>query len=158
MELELANEEFHLFRSDHEAVGVLWEEVEEAESEATSVRNMFKEFKDCVFNDWEQDMPSIMDSIGANAIEAACEFIQVAAMAKKWKYSRTAEIAGEWEMSHKNDFPQEHADALADNMTPEEVKKFCCETPSFLKKDGTITIANGKMKLTIKTKGEKDAE
>ena len=145
-ELKMANEEFPLFRSDHEAYGVLDEELNEAMDAAHEAVHAFGDFRYAVFNDDEDMKKDAIDKIRKSAIETACEFVQVAAMARKWKISQT------------DDFPQEHADALADNMTPEEVKKFCCETPSFLKKDGTITIANGKMKLTIKTKGEKDAE
>lgn len=83
-ELKSANQRFPMFRSDHEGAAVIVEEIEEAEKELKEVRNGF-----CGL--WNQVKDNCKDSsnydakcICIDAINLACEAIQVAAMAQKF--------------------------------------------------------------------------
>lgn len=91
-ELKLANKEFPMFHSDHEAFGVMAEEKVEAIEEAVNIINAFDDFKYAVFHDDEEMKKGSIDSIEKYAVEAACEFIQVAVMARKWKVGKTKEM------------------------------------------------------------------
>ena len=87
-ELMRANEQFPLFRSDHEAVGVIAEEVEEMRTEAINTTSHYEWFKMAVFDDFDFDVKKeAIDNIEMTATELACEAVQVAAMARKWKMS-----------------------------------------------------------------------
>lgn len=91
-ELKMANKEFPMFNSDHEAFGVLAEEKDEAIEEAVNIINAFDDFKYAVFHDDVKMKKESIDRIEKYAVEAACEFIQVAAMARKWKVGKTKEM------------------------------------------------------------------
>ena len=105
-ELKRANKKFPLFHSDHEAVAIIEEEICEASDDGANLKFGFDDFKDLVFNDRSvSDMRNSIDCIERFARELACESIQIAAMAQKWK------------MSH---------------ITQDEIKKFSCEKPSYL--------------------------
>lgn len=88
-ELSMANKEFPMFHSDHEAYGVLDEELNEAVDAAHEAIHSFGDFRYAVFNDDEELKTSAIDSIEKYAVEAACEYIQVAAMARKWKAGKS---------------------------------------------------------------------
>ena len=83
-----ANKQFPLFRSDHEAVGVIAEEVEEMRTETINTTSHYEWFKMAVFDDFDFDVKKeAIDNIEMTATELACEAVQVAAMARKWKMS-----------------------------------------------------------------------
>lgn len=105
-ELKRANKKFPLFHSDHEAVAVIEEEMREASDDGATLADSFEQFKEAVFGDYFiSDKRDRINSIEQFARELACESIQIAAMAQKWK------------MSH---------------ITQDEIKKFSCEKPSYL--------------------------
>lgn len=105
-ELKRANTKFPLFHSDHEAVAIIEEEMREASEDAYFLSNSFEEFKETVFDDHSiSGKRECIEHIEQFARELACESIQIAAMAQKWK------------MSH---------------ITKDEIKKFSCEKPSYL--------------------------
>lgn len=83
-ELELARKDHgEKFASPHEAYGVIAEELQEAEEEY----RMVHEYRQTMLNALRFDSPSLMDDACINlrrtALLAACELIQVAAMAEK---------------------------------------------------------------------------
>ena len=87
-ELMRANGQFPLFRSDHEAVGVIAEEVEEMRTETINTTSHYEWFKMAVFDDFDFDVKKeAIDNIEMTATELACEAVQVAAMARKWRMS-----------------------------------------------------------------------
>lgn len=105
-ELKRANTKFPLFHSDHEAVAIIEEEMREASDDAGILSDYFGAFKEMVFDDHSiSDRRDSIENIEQFARELACESIQIAAMAQKWK------------MSH---------------ITKDEIKKFSCEKPSYL--------------------------
>ena len=105
-ELKRANKKFPLFHSDHEAVAIIEEEMREASVDANVLSHNFDNFKEAVFDDYSiSDKRECIENIEQFARELACESIQIAAMAQKWK------------MSH---------------ITQDEIKKFSCEKPSYL--------------------------
>ena len=132
-ELADANEHKPLFASDHEGLAIIEEEVWESQDAMQAVEVWLDELKGEVFKDGDyKDKRDCVDSIEKRALEGACELIQVAAMCQKFR------------MSHKEvkeEFPQEHADALTEiNLTKEEKDKYACEFPSFV----TLTL-NGRL-------------
>lgn len=86
-ELERANKKFPLFRSRHEGVAVIEEEVYETSNELSLLVDQFNELKRCVFED---EVASAVD-IYRYASNLACEAIQVAAMAEKFEMSEEEE-------------------------------------------------------------------
>ena len=83
-ELKSANEKYPLFHSPHEAFAVLKEEVEEANEEFADIfTSLFK-----MWSNVRNDIPlkDNASKIYNIAINAACEAIQVAAMAQKMLY------------------------------------------------------------------------
>ena len=87
-ELERANEKFPLFHSDHEALGVLEEEVMEVDYEWKNINNCFIDFKLNVFHDMEIDKIINIENLKIHAINACAEMIQVIAMCDKFIDSR----------------------------------------------------------------------
>ena len=84
-ELEMANKEHgERFNSAHEAYAVMKEEYEEAKETLTDVRFLLNEgfWKDCRYG--ENSCVDFAEDIRIKAINAACECIQVAAMAQKF--------------------------------------------------------------------------
>lgn len=81
-ELEAANERFPQFHSEHEGWAVMQEEVEELREECDSIEMAMKQL-------WHRIRDGIPTSlqvalVGQYAEAAACEEIQVAAMARKY--------------------------------------------------------------------------
>lgn len=88
-ELKRANEKFPLFHSDHEGLAVLEEEVTEANDEMKILESYFSSFKDAIFSDMNDDiLMRYLDYMRHNALNSACELIQVAAMADKFILSK----------------------------------------------------------------------
>lgn len=72
------------FHTDHEALGVLYEEVDEAKVEMGNLKNRFEEYKNLVFRDLPDDAKlTELYSISNHAVLLAAEAVQVAAVAQK---------------------------------------------------------------------------
>lgn len=86
-ELKLAQKEHgEKFHSNHEAIAVTFEEIQEAQDEFEIVTDEIEGLWSCVKYDWT--VPNdVLDRISTHAINGAAELIQVAAMARKWKES-----------------------------------------------------------------------
>ena len=86
-ELKWANKEHgEKFHSNHEAIAVTFEEIQEAQDEFEIVFEELEGLWRCVKYDWAVPK-DVLDRISTHAINGACEMIQVAAMARKWKES-----------------------------------------------------------------------
>lgn len=72
------------FNSDHEAMGIIWEEVTECNTENEKIRFCFDAFMDTVFNDIDDLKRDRILKLRKAAEACACEAIQVAAMCEKW--------------------------------------------------------------------------
>ena len=81
-ELESANQRFPMFRSDHEGAAVIYEEIEEAKSNYSNIELIFS----YLWKGIKRDMTDIhlANGIRKEAVNLACEAIQVAAMAQKF--------------------------------------------------------------------------
>ena len=84
-ELARANKKFPLFRSHHEGLAIIEEEIFEANMEMEDILDAFTEFKDHIFLDdalsaKRDEAKDLRDA----ATRSACEFIQVAAMCQKF--------------------------------------------------------------------------
>ena len=86
-ELKLAKKDHgEKFHSNHEAIAVTFEEIQEAQDEFEIVFEELEGLWRCVKYDWT--VPNdVLDRISTHAINGAAELIQVAAMARKWKES-----------------------------------------------------------------------
>lgn len=84
-ELQRANDKFPLFRSHHEGLAIIEEEVYESQDEANDVAHYFNTLKDCIFSDdtLASKRGCAIDLRDA-ATRLASETIQVAAMAQKF--------------------------------------------------------------------------
>ncbi len=80
-ELEAANKDYPLFHSPHEAYGVLLEEVEELAEAVEVINNHMVRMWDMIRQD--DSVAHEKEMIHYWATEAACEAIQICAMAKK---------------------------------------------------------------------------
>lgn len=83
VELESANSQYPPFSSSHEGYAVLLEELDEAESDLYAA-------KSCIDELWfgikrNEDCAETVEELRKAAISLACEAIQVAAMAEKYK-------------------------------------------------------------------------
>ena len=74
------------FHSNHEAIAVTFEEIQEAQDEFEIVNEELEGIWRCVKYDWAVPK-DILDRISTHAINGAAELVQVAAMARKWKES-----------------------------------------------------------------------
>ena len=83
VELAAANERFPQFHSQHEGYAVILEEAEELDAEVKSVGFYIKEAWEYIKGD-ESLAESEIKCVWQHAINAACEAIQVAAMAQKF--------------------------------------------------------------------------
>ena len=72
------------FNSDHEALGIIWEEVTECNTENERIRFCFDAFMETVFNDIDELKNDRVSKLHDAAVMCACEAIQVAAMCEKW--------------------------------------------------------------------------
>ena len=90
--------------SDHESYAIMLEECEESEQELEAVRSFLRQFWTYVRAD-DRDIAKLqsLKSVEHHAVLAACELIQVAAMAHKASmtiYRRNVAGAGDQEGSH----------------------------------------------------------
>lgn len=69
--------------SSHEALGVLWEEIGEAEEELELIKKLFEVFKTAVRDDAYTHQLQTLDDVYTHAMRGACELIQVANVALK---------------------------------------------------------------------------
>ena len=83
-ELESANQKFPVFHSDYEGAAVIYEEIEEAESEMRGVNRHFSGAWYSVKINERSRSYQYMNKIKNRAVNLACEAIQVAAMAQKF--------------------------------------------------------------------------
>lgn len=88
MELHSAREENgRYFHSTHEGYGVLVEEVYEARQETQRVMSRIESMLPLIHRNSDLDLMKRTEAIELAATLAACEFIQVAAMARKMRES-----------------------------------------------------------------------
>ena len=87
-ELESANQRFPMFRSDHEGSAVIFEKIEETESEMMGVNRYFDSAWYSVKADERIKSYQYINKIKNRAVNLACEAIQVAAMAQKFMDSQ----------------------------------------------------------------------
>ena len=82
VELAAANERFPQFHSQHEGWAVLKEEAEEAEEEVSKMKLLLE----CAWGNITSDLPANEDirCLKQNAINAACEAIQAAAVCQEF--------------------------------------------------------------------------
>ena len=87
-ELDRANKKNPLFHSDHEAFGVIDEEVREVIGEVGLITANCTEFRDATYKDsvFDAKAEAIL-RIKIAAVKCACEAVQVAAMCDKWVMS-----------------------------------------------------------------------
>ena len=83
-ELEVVNQKFPVFHSDYEGAAVVYEEIEEAESEMRGVNRHFADSWYSVKINERSRSYQYMNKIKNRAVNLACEAIQVAAMAHKF--------------------------------------------------------------------------
>ena len=102
-ELIRANKEHPLFRSDHEGLAIIGEEVWETKRDTERLKAAFRLLRYDTYTDEEQwckhERVSKLETV---ATELAAEAIQVGAMCRKYK------------MSHDMDVPQEYVDYMTE--------------------------------------------
>lgn len=86
-ELKAANEKFPLFRSKHEAYGVLLEEFREAETEWEMYRDYIRKVEDETFADNDENARKNREMARYYALYCTAELIQNIAMLDKWTVS-----------------------------------------------------------------------
>lgn len=152
-ELKRANEQWPLFNSPHEGESIISEEVMEATTDFDHVHMTAGAIRQNTF----EDLPDIAvieaKALRKYAICAACELIQVGAMAEKFIMSEEERMNKKQE-AYEEEFSQEEADWLASIMpdiTEDEKVKFVCESPEFLKRDKVLmSIPKGKVRSVVK--------
>lgn len=83
-EYERASKEHgETFHTSHEALGVLWEEVDEAQYEMSGVHTYYNLFRRNVKDDDYSRQSEYLENLYRVAINGACELIQVANVAQK---------------------------------------------------------------------------
>lgn len=82
VELAAANKRFPQFRSAHEGIAVIWEEVQEVEEEVKEMAEHAEELWMWIRGNIRTKTKT--EILYKTAIKAACEAIQVAAMAQKF--------------------------------------------------------------------------
>lgn len=85
-ELQAANEKFPQFRSLHEGAAVLLEEIEELRDEVHYINGYYSDLWEFVKSGYDE-AGTIAESLYIHAVNAACEAVQVAAMAEKFLYA-----------------------------------------------------------------------
>ena len=104
-ELERANKEFPLFRSDHEGVGVIREELGEGLEEIQSVTEIEAELEQAVFKDKTiREKHAIARQGVIASVCCACEMIQTAAMFDKFRTSMDQRRQDEKDPKDQEDF------------------------------------------------------
>lgn len=83
-ELGAANQKFPVFHSDYEGAAVIYEEIEEAESEMRGVNRHFAGAWYSVKTNERSRSYQYINKIKNRAVNLACEAIRVAAMAQKF--------------------------------------------------------------------------
>lgn len=83
------------FNSSHEGYGVIAEEHDEAREEAEEVALALKAMLQAIRKNDSRELLQTVNDLGAHATLAACEYIQVAAMAKKMRESLWGKGGGE---------------------------------------------------------------
>jgi len=121
IELERANLHFPLFRSYHEGVSVIREEMLEAKADMESLHCCVDRLEAAVFCGCELDddeLVHVRDNAEREARELACEAIQTAAMLRKFTMKDQTD-------SNPTDepFSQEEADALAERNAADKEHK-----------------------------------
>ena len=87
-ELTRANKKNPLFHSDHEAFGVIDEEICEVMQEFELMSAGCKLFREATYKDWSTKLKNgYIKMIKNAAVRCACEAVQVAAMCEKWVMS-----------------------------------------------------------------------
>lgn len=87
-ELKMANEQFPHFRSDHEGIGVIGEEMYELKEILKVLEEDFEKLKLMVYTDKTEEKKQMVAShLTMMGVEVACEAIQVAAMGYKFNGS-----------------------------------------------------------------------
>lgn len=115
-ELERANKEFPMFRSDHEGIGVIREELGEGLEEMKAVAEIEAELEQAVFKDKTiREKHAIARQGVIAAIACACEMIQTAAMFDKFRTSMDKRREDEKDPKDQEDF-----DALMDLLNDNE--------------------------------------
>ena len=115
-ELERANGEFPLFRSDHEGIGVIREELGEGLEEMKSVAEIEADLEQAVFKDKTiREKHAIARQGVIAAVACACEMIQTAAMFDKFRTSMDKRRQDEKDPKDQEDF-----DALMDLIDKDE--------------------------------------
>lgn len=84
-ELERANKKFPMFRSMHEGLGIIGEEIYETKYEAEELNDYANELMENIFEDAGTKVcAASAKALRDASLRAACETIQVAAMAQKF--------------------------------------------------------------------------
>ena len=90
-EKESAIKNHGYFHSDHEFWAVLCEEAEELQEDSTYITGIVRRLWNSVRGDSMFNNIDTLNTIRENAIEAACEAVQVAAVIDKYLQGREAE-------------------------------------------------------------------
>ena len=90
-ELLRANKDNPLFHSNHEAFGVIDEEVEEVNTELENMLTFRKFFRNAVHRDCEEEQKEYVIKLRKAAMLCACEAIQVVAMCDKYFMGKEAQ-------------------------------------------------------------------
>lgn len=90
-EKENAIENHGDFHSDHEFWAVLFEEVEELQEDSAYITGIVRRLWDSVRGDSMLNNIDTLNAVRENAIEAACEAIQIAAVIDKYLGGRAEE-------------------------------------------------------------------
>lgn len=90
-EKEAAIKNHGYFHSDHEFWAVLCEEAEELQEDSTCIISIVRRLWNSVRGDSMFNNIDTLNTIRENAIEAACEAVQVAAVIDKYLQGREAE-------------------------------------------------------------------
>ena len=138
-ELNRANEKRGLFKSEHEGGFVILEEVQEADTETKRVKVAFAQLAEHIFKDEYKQASRSAKKLREAALFAACEYIQVAAMAEKYNI--------------KDDIDKEYIDYLFETC-PEAMM---IEAPSYLKDNPDVIEACKKL-TEVLNKAEKEAK
>ena len=115
-ELKRANDRFPLFRSDHEGISVIKEEVMEADDEFDMVLRYVGELEKAVFKDKPiREKHSIARNGIISALSGACELIQVAAMFNKFRISMDQKNNDKGKSAFM-DIPQKELNRIVDEL------------------------------------------